>query len=185
MRNFKRSSVLAAAAILSGCSSLPDVNVIDDLADIETKTLVENSVWVIAPERARRFDDPAWPAPIQVVPPLRENNPINGKYDVKLFDSSPTGQRIDVIYVSDGDEGVCNRLLSLLGISASESAWVDVNNGGDDVYRCASVLISSPHELMNLVNPFISDYRKVNLSVASKVVTGEKYPIKIQYIHND
>jgi hypothetical protein len=177
---------LLAAALLGlmyGCSNLPEVNVIDNLADSTTVSMVSESVWVVSPENARRFNDPAWPTPIQIVPPEREGELVDGNFDVKLFDSPPSGQRIDVLYVTDGEEGECSAILSLLGISVSESAWVEVDSGGGVIFRCASVLINTPGDSLNISNPFLSGFRKTSIFSMKKESSLIRYPIRIEYLN--
>lgn len=175
---------VALFGFMYGCSNLPEVNVVDDLADNTTINMVSDSVWVVSPEDARRFEDPAWPTPIQIVPPERGGDPINGKFDIKLFDSPPTGQRIDVLYVTDGNEGECNAMLSLIGISVSESAWIEVDAGGGAIFRCASVLINTPEDTLNISNPFMSGYRKVSIASMKEGGNQIRYPIRIEYLND-
>jgi hypothetical protein len=170
--------------LVSGCSNLPEVNVVDDLADRTTVDMVSESVWVVSPEDARRFEDPAWPAPIQIVPPERDGSLIDGIFDVKLFNSAPSGQRIDVLYVVDGEEGECSALLSLLGVSASESAWIEVDSGGGYNFRCASVLINAPGDSLNIANPFMSGFKKANIVSMGESSTQSRYPIRIEYLND-
>lgn len=188
MSKYRFLVFLVISVSFFGCSNLPNVTVVDDLADRETMALVEDSVWVMSPKHVRRFEDPAWPSPIQVIPPERKPDAIDGDYDIKLFDSSPSGQFIDVIYVTDGDEGACTDVLALLGISASSSLWVEVNGGGDDIYRCASVLLSSSVDIKDISSPLMSDYKKINFlknqkGSVSSYSSDSKYPIKIKYYH--
>ena len=170
--------------LISGCSNLPEVNIVDDLADRTTVDVVSESVWVVSPEDARRFEDPAWPAPIQIVPPERDGSLINGRFDVKLFNSPPSGQRIDVLYAVDGEEGECSALLSLLGVSVSESAWIEVDSGGGSNFRCASVLINAPGDSLDIANPFMSGFKKANIVSMKKGSDRARYPIRIEYLND-
>jgi hypothetical protein len=184
----KTQLICGLLACVSGCSYLPTISVVDDLADRETKEMVEESVWIVEAEKVRRFEDPAWPAPIQVISAQKDGVRLTGEYDIKLFDSPPTGQRIDIVYVEDGDSNECFALLSILGLSASESAWVELNGGGDNTYRCASVVINTHAELLGN-NPFISASKKVELFTVGEAVISEqsqnhRYPIKIRYIND-
>jgi hypothetical protein len=168
---------------LSGCTSLPEVSVVDDLADEDTRGMVKESVWVVDAEKARRFDDPAWPAPIQVVSPERDGATLTGAYDITLFDHAPSGQRIDVMYVEDGDGEECLSMLTILGVSPSGSAWIKIGSGGENTYRCASVLINTPKDL-KVQNPLISASRKVKIVSMGESSLQKKYPIKIRYLHD-
>lgn len=148
-----------AVAIIAGCSSHPKVTVADRLADEQTRNLVQESVWVVHPKDARRYDDPAWPAPIQIVPPVQKKGSNKGAYDVHLFGGEPSGQHIDTIYVRNGRSGECKLLLEYLGLAASDHAFIELNGGGQEYFLCDSVVFSMGGDRVK--NPFISSYREI------------------------
>lgn len=162
----------AALAAIAGCSSHPQVTVADRLADEQTRNLVQESVWVVHPKDARRYDDPAWPAPIQIVPPVQKKGDNKGAYDVHLFGGEPTGQHIDTIYVRNGRSGECKLLLEYLGLTASDHAFIELNGGGQEYFLCDSVVFSMGADRVK--NPFISSYREIEfLAHGGEGVLGE------------
>lgn len=185
---------LSAVFLLTACASRTSITVVDDLADEQTRQYVKESVWVVDHQNARRFDDPAWPAPIQLVTPKGVSKK---HYNVNLFASEPSGNRIDVLYVSNGSKKNCKALTEYFGITAAESAFVKISNeGNEELYRCGSVIFAINPSKRKLKDPLINQYReiellskseidalddKVNIDEINKAIKG-KYPIYIRYI---
>lgn len=184
--------VLPLVLLLAGCTSTPNVTVVDDLIDEETRGLVSESVWVLDHKNARSFEDPAWPAPIQIVSPSNKKTLTRSRYDVHLFGSAPSGAKIDVVYVRDGSRKNCNTLTTYLGITASDAAFIKINNDGwDELYRCGSVIFAINSSKNSITNPFINQYREIEflskedkekgMRLLDKAVDG-RYPVFIRYI---
>ena len=167
MGSILNCGLVVATVAMGACSSLPDVHVSDRLADERARKLARDSVWVIDAKDARRFTDPAWPSPIQIVPPKHEGGGAPRKSHVYLFGSAPSGNEIDVVYVRDGGKKECQALIDYLGINVAESVLVEINNGGGDVYRCDSVVFSmgrdDPKGMTR--NPFITHFQQVEISL--------------------
>lgn len=190
-------AVLSAAMITTGCSLTPNVTIVDDLADEETRRMVSDSVWVVDAKDARRFDDPAWPAPVQIVSPIRSTGIKRTNYDVSLFGSEPSGAKIDVLYVINGSKKNCKAMTTYFGITAAESAFIRVSDTGkEELYRCGSVIFALNPNKKIVVNPLVNQYREVsflskdeiqeldkdaNLKKLDRAVEG-KYPVYIRYI---
>jgi hypothetical protein len=168
----RKSAICVLMVAISGCSQTPSISVQDPMIDETTRRLVTDSVWVLAPVDARRFDDPSWPTPLQIVAPEREGNAIDGNYSVFLFGSRPSGRNIDVLFVDDGSSVECRALLDTFGLTASEAAIFETENSNQYI-QCGSVLIGVPSDTRN---PFADGYRTV------EIVSRDRKPVYDHFI---
>lgn len=175
MWKFKTGLILHVVCI-AACSGIPDVVVQDPLPDEVARDMVRDSVWVSEPLSARRFEDPAWPSPIQLVAPSRSGNPIDGSYGVYLFGSRPSGKNIDVILVGEAEEGECRTLFSMLGLSPSDLAFIEAD-GSDEYLLCGSSMVGVPKGVRS---PLAGGYKYVE--IINKGTDGEYKSFRIRYL---
>lgn len=176
------------SAALVGCSSLPDVAITDTIAN-DAKDVAQSSLQVVKPEHAKRFDDPAWPAPIQIVPPEKNGELISGEYFISVFGNSGSDSRIETLYVSDAYKGQCKAAFEQLGYPDSQkAALIRVGAGRGSLIRCGNVVIASDSSDLTFRHPFISSHYYIELvteeSRSEQALHNalRKYPISIRYL---
>lgn len=188
MREFRGRAIFLLYAALSGCSTLPDVAITDTIAN-EAKDVAQSSLQVVKPEHAKRFDDPAWPAPIQIVPTEKNGELVSGEYFISVFGNSGSDSRIETLYVSNAYKGQCKVALEQLGYPDSENAaLIRVGAGRGSLIRCGNVVIASDSSDLTFRHPFISSHYYIEL--VTKEAKSEqalhdalrKYPISIRYL---
>lgn len=132
--------LLAAISLVGGCTAAkPKIVAIDNIPSDEAKELISNSVRIVWPDEALRFDDPSRPTPLQIVVPRRYASSISElffrpEYHLRLFAIGDTS-RLTMVHAIAGTKEMCEEV-------SSEYVYKNYMSDLDDnvVIRCGDIV---------------------------------------------
>lgn len=168
--------IMVTTISLVSCANNPSLAVLDGVGSEETRGMIQKSVILVPREKARRYDDPAWPSPIQVISPAKSA----AKYEGYLFRTQDAERRIERMLVSN-DKSICAQIEQTRDYTLYSNSYITIGDGGDNRVVCGSVIFE--YGDLDKRNPFtnVSGIRFVSISEEFKNSLIQNYRIIIEY----